>query len=83
MLDPGEVARRLRELAPAAPAYHVALSGGRDSLALLHALAAVRGQLPGRLCAVHVDHGLHPDAPAWAAHCEAACAALGVALRVH
>jgi tRNA(Ile)-lysidine synthase len=32
------------------------------------------------LAAIHVDHGLHPDSTAWAAHCRQVCAALGVPL---
>ena len=55
-------------------------SGGLDSTVLLHLLA---GQLPrGRLRALHVHHGLHPDADAWARHCEEACARLDVACEV-
>ena len=60
----------------------VAFSGGLDSTVLLHrlsALPAIRGR---GLRALHVHHGLHDDADAWASHCEAACAALGVPLRV-
>jgi len=35
----------------------VAVSGGPDSTALLHALAALRGELEIRLVAAHLDHG--------------------------
>lgn len=46
----------------------VAFSGGLDSTALLHATArAVPG---GRVVALHVHHGLQPQADDWAAHCE-------------
>jgi len=61
----------------------VALSGGRDSMALLDAaarLARVRGSGIRRLLAVHVHHGLSPRADDWLAHCEAECAAREVAL---
>jgi len=37
------------------------VSGGADSVALLHALAALREQLGFWLGAVHVDHRLRPD----------------------
>jgi tRNA(Ile)-lysidine synthetase-like protein len=61
----------------------VALSGGRDSMALLDAaarLARVRGSGIRRLLAVHVHHGLSPHADDWLAHCEAECAARDVEL---
>ncbi len=62
------------------PPVAVAYSGGRDSSVLLHAAVGLRrdGRI-GSLRALHVDHGLHPDAPRWRAHCETTCAALGVA----
>ncbi|MEX0712613.1 MAG: ATP-binding protein, partial [Pirellulales bacterium] len=36
----------------------VAVSGGPDSVALLRALAAIRGPGPGRLVAAHFNHRL-------------------------
>jgi len=56
----------------------VALSGGRDSIALLDAAAAVARARAQALVAVHVHHGLSPNADAWAAFCEARAAAYGV-----
>ncbi len=49
---------------------------------LLDAAAAVRERLPGALQAVHLDHGLHPDSGAWAAHCQSQCDVLGIPLTV-
>ena len=60
--------------------YRVALSGGLDSTVLLHALAALRTRLPGALVAVHVDHGLNPQAVEWQQHCEQLCRSLDVPL---
>lgn len=60
----------------------VALSGGLDSSVLLARLAAMPAVRARGLRALHVHHGLHADAEAWAAHCEQACTALGVPLRV-
>lgn len=57
-------------------------SGGLDSNALLHLLAADAGIRQRGLRALHVHHGLHPDADAWAAHCLRACEALGVPLEI-
>ena len=54
----------------------VAYSGGLDSTVLLH--AAVRAARP--ILAIHVNHGLHPDADRWQAHCEAACKSHGIEL---
>lgn len=59
----------------------VGLSGGLDSTVLLHLLAHSPLRTNG-LRAIHVHHGLHPEADAWAAHCEAFCASLDVPLTV-
>ena len=67
----------------AARRYCIAYSGGLDSTALLVALAGIADRFaPGALRAVHVHHGLHEDADAWAGRCEARCEALGVPLEV-
>ncbi len=70
------------ERLPAAPRYFVAYSGGRDSHVLLHAMASLRGSLPGGLHAIHVNHGLSLQAAHWAGHCRSVCDALSVPLRV-
>jgi len=54
----------------------VAFSGGPDSTALLHALAALPQARARGLRALHVDHGLHADSSAWAAQAQAFCATL-------
>jgi tRNA(Ile)-lysidine synthase len=51
----------------------VAYSGGRDSTALLHATLAAVEPLGIAVLALHVHHGLSPNADAWLAHCEARC----------
>src|SRR5882762_10782451 len=54
----------------------VAYSGGRDSSALLSLACALRdARAPGfgRPHAVHVHHGLHPDADSWVEHCQRQC----------
>jgi tRNA(Ile)-lysidine synthase len=60
----------------------VGYSGGLDSSVLLHLLAAEPAVRARGLRAIHVHHGLHPQADAWALHCERACAALSVPLQV-
>ena len=58
----------------------VGLSGGLDSVVLLHALAELPEARARGLRAVHVHHGLHADADAWQRHCEEVCAAWQVPL---
>ncbi|MGH6647892.1 tRNA lysidine(34) synthetase TilS [Aquabacterium sp.] len=54
----------------------VAYSGGRDSTALLHATAvAAREQAGLRVVALHVHHGLSPNADQWLAHAQSQCEA--------
>lgn len=65
---------------PPTAAVAVAWSGGVDSTVLLHALAARAA--PAGLRALHVNHGLQPDAVRWERHCRTVAARLGVPLRV-
>ena len=58
----------------------VGFSGGLDSSVLLHACAASPSLRESGLRAIHVHHGLHRDADAWAAHCERTCNALAIPL---
>lgn len=62
----------------------VALSGGRDSVTLLHALCLAYPieNRPFALTALHVHHGLSPHAEAWASFCADFCAAHAVPLSV-
>jgi tRNA(Ile)-lysidine synthase len=60
----------------------VGLSGGRDSVCLLHALHGLRDRRSFDLVAVHVHHGLSPHADAWPTLCADFCRSLGVPLDV-
>lgn len=63
----------------------IAYSGGRDSTVLLDLARRLRdARAPGwrKLLAVHVHHGLLPQAEAWAAHCERVCAQWDIAIDV-
>ncbi|MGV6988982.1 tRNA lysidine(34) synthetase TilS [Testudinibacter sp. P80/BLE/0925] len=52
-------------------AFLLAYSGGLDSTALLSLFAQLKQQLPQlRLRAVHIHHGLSPNADHWAQHCQ-------------
>lgn len=65
----------------------VAFSGGLDSTVLLHQLVLWRAQNPEvALRAIHIHHGLSPQADSWVQHCESVCAQWQVPLvveRVH
>jgi tRNA(Ile)-lysidine synthase len=65
----------------AARAVLVGLSGGLDSVVLLHLLAAQPSIRATGLRAIHVHHGLQAAANDWAAHCHALCDALGIPLQ--
>ncbi len=56
----------------------VAFSGGLDSFVLLHALCLLRRSIPFELSAMHVHHGLSPNADAWAEFSRQTCKGLSV-----
>lgn len=60
----------------------VALSGGPDSVALLHLFHAVAPKLQLHLVAAHLDHGMRPESGADAAFAGELCSRLGVPLTV-
>ena len=58
----------------------VGLSGGIDSVVLLHVLHALKSRRKYSLCAIHVHHGLSPNADAWAKFCTKLCRRLRLPL---
>jgi len=60
----------------------VAVSGGADSVALLHVLTRLADELRLRLHVLHVDHGLRPDSPRDAEFVRGLAARLGVPVDV-
>src|SRR5436309_2282226 len=66
------------------PGAHLALglSGGLDSVALLSILLELAPALRFSLRAVHVNHGISPNAARWAEFCSGLCARLGVPLQL-
>lgn len=83
---PDKLHSRLAEVLdrhPPPPTLWVAYSGGLDSTVLLHMSAALAFGSPAqRIQAIHIHHGLHPDADRWTAHCQSTCEALGIPLTV-
>ncbi|MDZ7751010.1 MAG: tRNA lysidine(34) synthetase TilS [Gammaproteobacteria bacterium] len=80
--SPHALAGRLAAFQPFGPLL-VAYSGGLDSAVLLHGLRHMgepMGRLPLR--AIHVHHGLLPEADAWTRHCRETCGRWGVPLEV-
>jgi len=69
----------------AGPPLVIAFSGGPDSSALLDLACRLRDRGIagfGALRAVHVHHGLQPEADEWVGHCERQCRLRGVELTV-
>lgn len=60
----------------------IALSGGIDSVVLLHVLAALSKQLPFTLSAVHVNHGISNNATLWSKFCCNLCQTYGISIYV-
>lgn len=58
---------------PSGKTLTVGLSGGLDSVVLLTVLRALRTRMAFRLAAVHVNHGLSPNANSWESFCAALC----------
>lgn len=66
------------------PTVWVGLSGGADSVALLHALTRYRQMCSGslNLAAIHVHHGLNENADMWADFCANLCHQYAVPLTI-
>ncbi len=72
-LSPDALLGRLEAELPRPRRYWLGFSGGLDSTVLLHLLARIRARLAAPVAVIHVDHGLHPAAADWRAHCERRC----------
>ncbi len=59
------VAKNLRPYVAAGDRLVVGLSGGLDSVVLLHTLTALKSELGFSLTALHIHHGLSPNADHW------------------
>ena len=75
---PAAVAEALARALPEGGRIAIALSGGRDSVALFHAALEVADAARIEMIAFHVDHGLSKHAETWARFSRGLCAAHGV-----
>ena len=60
----------------------VALSGGIDSAVLLHLLVPLASQMQFPLSAVHVNHGISPNADKWSEFCRTLCQSRNIPLEI-
>ena len=67
---------------PAGSSILLGLSGGVDSVVLLHLLQQLSPHHSWHLRALHVHHGISPNADAWAAFCADLCASCNVPLQI-
>lgn len=78
----GHVAEGLSPLIPRGSSILLGLSGGLDSVVLLHLLYQLSLRFTWRLGAMHVHHGISSQADDWAAFCGDLCALYGVPLQI-
>lgn len=76
------VAAQIAPLLPAHSSILVGLSGGADSVVLLHLLHKLSARFSWQLSALHVHHGISPNADAWSDFCAELCAGLHISLHV-
>jgi len=61
--------------------FSIALSGGIDSIVLLHSLSQLKAKLNLKLSAIHVHHDLSSNADEWLTFCYKECKKLGVPIK--
>jgi len=76
------VAAQIAPLLPAHSSILIGLSGGVDSVVLLHLLHKLAARFSWQLSALHVHHGISPNADAWSDFCADLCARLHVSLHI-
>lgn len=76
------VAAQTAPLLPAHSSILVGLSGGVDSVVLLHLLHKLAPRFSWQLSALHVHHGISPNADAWSDFCARLCASLNISLHI-
>src|SRR5450756_2743712 len=77
-----EAAAQIAPLLPAHSSILIGLSGGVDSVVLLHLLHKLSTRFSWQLSALHVHHGISPNADAWSDFCADLCARLHISLHI-
>lgn len=77
-----KVSARLNQFLRHGDRLVVALSGGIDSVVLLHLLHSLQKDRGFQLSALHVNHGLSPNADAWQAFSQELCTEWGIPLDI-
>ncbi len=76
------VADTISPVVPIGSSLLVGLSGGVDSVVLLHLLSRLSAQFDWQLSALHVHHGISRHADAWVEFCRGFCTRLRIPLVV-
>ena len=76
------VADTLSSVVPRGSSLLLGLSGGVDSVVLLHLLAQLSPRFSWKLSAMHVHHGISVHAGSWAAFCSELCAKYSIPLQI-
>jgi len=79
---PQYLGQRLVALSAPGRRVTLALSGGVDSVVLLHLLQTLSSKLEFSLSAIHINHQLSPHAAEWAKFCTDLCAQYKIPLQV-
>lgn len=74
--------QQLAKYCPNQTAFFIGLSGGVDSVVLLHLFAQARQALSLKLRAIHIHHGLSLNADSWVTFCEQLCEQWAIPLTV-
>jgi tRNA(Ile)-lysidine synthase len=79
---PERVAAQIAPLLPAHSSILIGLSGGVDSVVLLHLLHKLAARFSWQLSALHVHHGVSPNADAWSDFCASLCVHYNIPLHI-